>query len=47
MYSLARASTTPWTDVIAALRQAASELAEGALVTIEPGRKRITLLPLR
>jgi predicted nuclease of predicted toxin-antitoxin system len=33
-------------DVVAALRQAARDLAEGALVTVEPGRKRMTLLPL-
>ncbi len=34
-------------DVIKALRQAANELAQGALVTVEPGRRRMTLLPLR
>jgi predicted nuclease of predicted toxin-antitoxin system len=33
--------------VIEALRKAETELAEGALVTIEPGRRRLTLLPLR
>jgi predicted nuclease of predicted toxin-antitoxin system len=35
------------TDIVRALRQAATELAQGALVTIEPGRRRMTLLPLR
>ena len=34
-------------DVVRALRLAASELAQGALVTVEPGRQRLTLLPLR
>jgi predicted nuclease of predicted toxin-antitoxin system len=34
-------------DVIRALRQAADDLARGALVTVEPGRQRLTLLPLR
>ncbi len=33
--------------VVAALRTAETELAEGALVTIEPGRRRLTLLPLQ
>jgi predicted nuclease of predicted toxin-antitoxin system len=33
-------------DIVRALRQVASELAQGALVTIEPGRRRMTLLPL-
>ena len=33
--------------VIEALRKAETELAEDALVTIEPGRRRLTLLPLR
>jgi predicted nuclease of predicted toxin-antitoxin system len=33
--------------VIAALRQMAAELAEGALVTIDPGRTRLRVLPLR
>ncbi|TVP89447.1 MAG: hypothetical protein EA347_04225 [Thioalkalivibrio sp.] len=33
--------------VIAALQQAASELDEGALLTIDPGRARLRLLPLR
>ena len=33
--------------VIGALRQAAAELAGGAIVTVEPGRRRLTLLPLR
>jgi predicted nuclease of predicted toxin-antitoxin system len=32
--------------VTAALRQLASELAQGALVTIEPDRHRVRLLPL-
>jgi predicted nuclease of predicted toxin-antitoxin system len=34
-------------DIVKALRQAASELAQGALVTVEPGRRRMTLLPFR
>jgi predicted nuclease of predicted toxin-antitoxin system len=34
-------------EVVRALRQAAHELAQGALVTVEPGRQRLTLLPLR
>jgi predicted nuclease of predicted toxin-antitoxin system len=33
--------------VVGALRQTAAELAEGAIVTVEPGRRRLTLLPLR
>ena len=33
-------------DVVIALQQAADDLARGALVTVEPGRKRLTLLPL-
>lgn len=32
--------------VVAALRRLAEELAEGALVTLEPGRSRVRLLPL-
>lgn len=34
-------------QVIDALRQLAPELAQGALVTIEPARQRVRLLPLR
>lgn len=34
-------------QVIAALRQMASELEEGALLTIEPNRTRMRLLPLQ
>jgi len=34
-------------DVVRALRQAADALGRGALVTVEPGRRRMTLLPLR
>jgi predicted nuclease of predicted toxin-antitoxin system len=34
-------------QVIAALRQMASELEEGALLTIEPNRTRLRVLPLR
>jgi len=33
--------------VLAALRQMAEELEAGALVTVEPGRSRLRLLPLR
>lgn len=33
--------------VLAALRQMADELAAGALITVEPGRSRLRLLPLR
>lgn len=33
-------------SVVAALRQLAAELEAGALVTIEPGRSRVRLLPL-
>lgn len=33
-------------SVVAALRQLAGELEAGALVTIEPGRSRVRLLPL-
>jgi predicted nuclease of predicted toxin-antitoxin system len=32
--------------VVAALRQMASELDAGALLTVEPGRTRLRLLPL-
>jgi len=32
--------------VLAALRQMASELAAGALLTVDPGRTRLNLLPL-
>ena len=35
------------TQVIAALRQMASELDEGALLTIDPDRTRLRVLPLR
>jgi predicted nuclease of predicted toxin-antitoxin system len=35
------------TQVIAALWQMASELEAGALLTIEPSRMRVRLLPLR
>ncbi len=35
------------TQVIAALRQMASELEEGALVTIDPNRTRLRVLPLQ
>lgn len=34
-------------QVLAALRQLAAELEEGALVTIEPHRNRMRVLPLR
>jgi len=34
------------TAVIAALRQMTSELDAGALLTVEPGRTRLRLLPL-
>jgi predicted nuclease of predicted toxin-antitoxin system len=34
-------------QVIAALTQVAASLRAGALVTIQPGRTRITVLPLR
>ena len=34
-------------SLIAALRQMASELAAGALLTVDPGRTRLSLLPLR
>ncbi len=34
-------------EVVGALRTAGAELAKGALVTIEPVRRRLTLLPLR
>ncbi|MCL2423730.1 MAG: DUF5615 family PIN-like protein [Micrococcales bacterium] len=33
--------------VVTALRQAAQELDDGALLTIDPNRARLTLLPLR
>jgi predicted nuclease of predicted toxin-antitoxin system len=33
--------------VISAVRQMTSELNEGALLTVEPGRMRVRLLPLR
>jgi predicted nuclease of predicted toxin-antitoxin system len=33
-------------SVLTALRQMASELQEGALLTIEPGRTRLRVLPL-
>jgi predicted nuclease of predicted toxin-antitoxin system len=33
--------------VVAALRQAAGDLDEGALLTVEPDRMRVRLLPLR
>ena len=33
--------------VVAALQQMASDLEDGALVTIEPGRTRLRVLPLR
>ena len=33
-------------QVIQALRQTADELARGALVTVDPARARVTLLPL-
>lgn len=32
---------------VAAARQTAEELGEGALLTVEPGRMRVRLLPLR
>ncbi len=35
------------TQVLAALQQLASELEEGALVTVEPTRSRVRLLPFR
>ena len=35
------------TALAAALRQCEAELAEGALVTVDAGRHRVTLLPLR
>ncbi len=34
-------------QVIAALRQMASELAEGVLLTVDPNRTRLRVLPLR
>lgn len=34
-------------QVVLALRQMASELEEGALLTVDPGRTRLRLLPLR
>lgn len=34
-------------QIVAALRQMASELAAGALLTIDPSRTRLNLLPLR
>lgn len=34
-------------SVVGALRQMSTEIAEGALVTIEPGRTRLTILPLK
>jgi predicted nuclease of predicted toxin-antitoxin system len=34
-------------QVLAALRQTEADLAEGALVTIEPNRARLRILPLR
>jgi predicted nuclease of predicted toxin-antitoxin system len=34
-------------QVIAAIRQMESELEEGALLTVDPGRTRLRLLPLR
>jgi predicted nuclease of predicted toxin-antitoxin system len=33
--------------VVIALRQMASELEEGALLTVDPNRTRLSLLPLR
>jgi predicted nuclease of predicted toxin-antitoxin system len=33
--------------IIAAIRQMAPELAAGALLTVDPGRTRLNLLPLR
>ena len=33
--------------LLAALRQMATELAAGALLTVEPGRARVRLLPLQ
>ena len=33
--------------VVAALRQSAGDLAEGALLTVEPNRMRVRILPLR
>jgi predicted nuclease of predicted toxin-antitoxin system len=33
--------------VVAALRQAIDDLDDGALVTVEPNRMRVRLLPLR
>lgn len=33
--------------VVAAVRQTAEDLAEGALLTVEPSRMRVRLLPLR
>jgi predicted nuclease of predicted toxin-antitoxin system len=33
--------------VVAAVRQTAEELAEGALLTVEPSRMRVRLLPLK
>jgi predicted nuclease of predicted toxin-antitoxin system len=35
------------TQVLAALRQMASELAEGALLTVDPNRTRLRVLPLQ
>jgi predicted nuclease of predicted toxin-antitoxin system len=32
--------------LVAALNQMATELAEGALLTVDPGRTRLSLLPL-
>ena len=34
-------------QVIVALRLMASELEDGALITVEPGRTRVRVLPLR
>jgi predicted nuclease of predicted toxin-antitoxin system len=34
-------------QVVIALRQMASELEEGALLTVDPNRTRLSLLPLR
>jgi len=33
--------------IVAPLEQLASELAQGALLTVEPGRTRVSLLPLQ
>lgn len=35
------------TQVVAALRQMASELEEGALLTVDPNRTRLRVLPLQ